>query len=301
MNVLVIGGNRFFGKHLVKLLLEKKCDVTLLNRGNLDDGFGNRVSRLKIDRTDRNALEQGTKGYSWDLIFDQVCYTADQAQVACEILSEKTKRFVVTSSESIYDGETCLKESDFAPASYQFVQAADPNIDYKAAKRQVETIYTTHSSVPLALVRMSLVIGVDDYTARLKWHLDRIMNQVPIYFPNMDARLDFIKSDQAGLAMAKIGMSNHQGPINCSSSGPLKIRDLVEIMETACGKKAVLAASGEQENHSPYGVEHDRYMDTTQLNRIGFAGCEGQEWIRQLIFEIQNERSQSSLETSGVF
>lgn len=33
----VIGGNRFFGKRLVSLLLEQKHDVTILNRGQLLD------------------------------------------------------------------------------------------------------------------------------------------------------------------------------------------------------------------------------------------------------------------------
>lgn len=48
--VLVIGGNRYFGKRLVSHLLERGDDVTLLNRGNLDDGFGDRVRRIKMDR-----------------------------------------------------------------------------------------------------------------------------------------------------------------------------------------------------------------------------------------------------------
>ena len=63
MKVLVIRGNRFFGKRLIQLLLSEKagphggqyvgqyvgqhadgpCEVTILNRGNFDDGFGNQI------------------------------------------------------------------------------------------------------------------------------------------------------------------------------------------------------------------------------------------------------------------
>ncbi|MDC1175392.1 hypothetical protein OAT67_08340 [Bacteriovoracaceae bacterium] len=48
--VLVMGGNHFFGIKLVQVLLDHRHDVTILNRENLDDGFGERVKRIKCDR-----------------------------------------------------------------------------------------------------------------------------------------------------------------------------------------------------------------------------------------------------------
>lgn len=62
MNVLVIGGNRFFGRHLVDLLLKEGIGVTLLNRGNLDDRFGEQIRRLKSDRQDPSALKEAIQG-----------------------------------------------------------------------------------------------------------------------------------------------------------------------------------------------------------------------------------------------
>ncbi|MBK9322335.1 MAG: NAD-dependent epimerase/dehydratase family protein [Bdellovibrionaceae bacterium] len=57
MKVLVIGGNRFFGRHLVEQLLEDGADVTILNRRNLNDRFGYQVQRLKADRQNHSSLK----------------------------------------------------------------------------------------------------------------------------------------------------------------------------------------------------------------------------------------------------
>ena len=50
MHVLVIGGNRFMGVSLVWRLLFAGHRVTVCNRGNLADPFGDRVERVRHDR-----------------------------------------------------------------------------------------------------------------------------------------------------------------------------------------------------------------------------------------------------------
>ena len=55
--VLVLGGTRFFGIHLVKSLLEQGAGVTLATRGLTPDPFGSRVNRIRVDRTDPDAMK----------------------------------------------------------------------------------------------------------------------------------------------------------------------------------------------------------------------------------------------------
>ena len=64
MNVLVIGGNRFMGVGLTWRLLAAGHRVTHFNRGSLADPFGDRIERLRGDRTTpalRNTL--GTRSF----------------------------------------------------------------------------------------------------------------------------------------------------------------------------------------------------------------------------------------------
>ncbi len=46
MKILVLGGTRFFGIHMVKDLISKGHDVTIATRGKTKDEFGDAVSRL---------------------------------------------------------------------------------------------------------------------------------------------------------------------------------------------------------------------------------------------------------------
>lgn len=48
MKALILGGNRFFGMKLANLLITEGFDSTLLNRGNLEDGFGEKVSAASL-------------------------------------------------------------------------------------------------------------------------------------------------------------------------------------------------------------------------------------------------------------
>ena len=52
MKILVLGGTRFFGIHMVNDLIEKGHDVTIATRGNTPDDFGDSVSRIRFERTD---------------------------------------------------------------------------------------------------------------------------------------------------------------------------------------------------------------------------------------------------------
>lgn len=85
-NILVIGGNRFFGKRLIGKLIANGDQVTVLNRGNLDDGFGNKVERIVCDRDDVQKLKSSVQNKNWDIVYDQVCFDAQYMRLYTVIL-----------------------------------------------------------------------------------------------------------------------------------------------------------------------------------------------------------------------
>ena len=79
MNILVLGGTGFFGKHLVWELLHRGHEVTIATRGRTPDDFGDRVRRLIVDRTDARQMEQVFAHKYYDVFYDDLAYCAGRA------------------------------------------------------------------------------------------------------------------------------------------------------------------------------------------------------------------------------
>lgn len=284
--ILIIGGNRFFGLHLAKELIADGHDVTLLNRGNLNDGLGSSVKRLIADRDNELSFKAATENTNWDIVYDQICYTATQAYLAIEIFKNKTKRYIVTSSESVFDYGENQVEENFNPNKYSFNEVADPKTNYQEAKRQVEVVFSSVDCFETVIVRPSLVVGVDDYTGRLKWHLDRVSKKLPLYFPNLEISSDFIRSDQAGLALKIIGLSGHCGPINLTTPGAVTMKKLISFIEDATNQKAIIIKQEAKDASSPYGGSQTKTMNTELLQSLGFNASPSMDWMPGLCSEM---------------
>jgi nucleoside-diphosphate-sugar epimerase len=285
MKALVIGGNRFFGKRLVENLVKDSHDVTVLNRGSQPLISG--TKHISCDRTDSQQLKNKTQGLSYDVIFDQVCMTADDSLAINEILISKTPRYIMVSSQSVYGPQANLKETDYNPYQHPFTTHAKPQEDYAEAKRQAEAVLMQHkSSCLVSTVRLPFVLGLDDYTGRLKFHIKKIFKQEPIYFPNINALFSVIHAQDAAACIQKLGMSKVHGPINFASSEPVKLLDLVHKIETLTGHKAIFAKDGDDKNWSPYGVEASWYMNVEKAQSEGIACHPTWSWLDPLLYSI---------------
>lgn len=49
MKILVLGGTRFFGIHMVKELIKMGHDITIATRGRASDTFGDAVSAISTE------------------------------------------------------------------------------------------------------------------------------------------------------------------------------------------------------------------------------------------------------------
>jgi nucleoside-diphosphate-sugar epimerase len=286
-DILIIGGTRFFGHHLAQLLVEDGHQVTRFHRGpDREVSYIDGVTSLHGDRTDRESLQSALGTQKWDIVFDQVCYTAPQAKLACEVFRGRTDRYIVTSSQSVYDYGEEQPESNFDAQNYPCLELVDEASNYQEAKRKMESIFSRQNEFAVAIARPSLVLGVDDYTQRLRWHLERIRNGLPIYFPNLQIRTDFITARQAGLALMLIGLSNIGGPVNVTTPGSIEMTAFLSMCERAVGGSVVLAKRESSDDHSPYGGDLTKTMTTKKLQSLGFNAAASIEWLPELISEI---------------
>lgn len=270
-SALILGGTQFFGKNLVQILLENEVKVTIATRGKTPDPFGDQVERLVISREDRASLEKAFQGQNWDIVYDQTCYSSQEALDTLEILDGKIGKYIFTSSQAVYEFGNMRKESEFDPYTFQPLlknRSEYPGIlGYQEAKRAAEAILFQQAKVPVVAVRFPLVVGKDDYTNRLKFHVDKVLQEEPLGIPDPSLRFGFIDSREAARFLYEVGKSSFDGPINPASKGDISLGELVAKIEKASGKKAILS---EDTNLSPYAFGGAFSIDTQLATSLGF-------------------------------
>ena len=283
-HILVIGGNRFFGKRLIEKLLKQGDQVTVLNRGQLDDGFGDRITRIVCDRDDVEKLKKSVQHNTWNLVYDQVCYDGHQAKAACEFFSQITEKYIFTSTQSVYAYGENLSEGVYSPKIHKYDKTLLASEDYGEAKRQCEAVFFSQNQMPIIAVRFPMVVGPDDYTERLKFYVDKIKNSESVYFPNTDARMSLIHSDDAAEGLLFLGNSTFTGSINLASREPLRIKDLIATIEHEVGHKAIVQNTPKNSDEkSPYGLPQDWFMNMNLANSIGFTAKPIQSWLADVV------------------
>lgn len=290
MKVLVLGGNRFFGKKLVRKLIERGDRVTVLNRGSRPDDFGEHVTRIRCDRKDAKDLRLAVGSDDWDVVYDQVCYDADTAETAVKIFSGKVGHYIFTSTRSVYDYGSDMREESFDPYTFKFSKRETYDSNYGVAKRQAEWAFFQDKSFPAVAVRFPIVLGTDDYTGRLEFHIERVAAQRPIYFPNPTALTNYIHSDDAAKVLLELGAMNVRGPVNACSPDTISIEGTMKLIEDELQAHTVYANNPREGDPSPFGIEAHCYVNTDKLQKLGIKPRSLGEWLPKLIRDLSPGR-----------
>ncbi|MDO7904847.1 NAD-dependent epimerase/dehydratase family protein [Paenibacillus sp. JX-17] len=290
-NILIMGGTRFFGKNLVERLLEKPdVQVTIATRGRTPDPFGDRVQRLQLDRTQENSLIEAARTQKlWDVVYDNICYSPDEAMASVRVFEGRVKHYIVTSSHSVYDPqEDPLVEEAFDPYTYPIQTGSTADFTYQEGKRQTEAILFQKANFPVSAVRFPIVLGIDDYTERLHFHINHVRQQQPIGVPNRDAQISFIRSDEAADFLLWLGDREAMGPVNASLTGSLSPGQIIAMIERAFGQQAIIRDSTDDKDMSPFGVPDTWVQDPSKAQHAGFGFLQLEQWMPVLIRDIRN-------------
>ena len=99
MRLLILGGTRFLGHHLVTTALAHQHEVTLFNRGQHSSVAFPDVETIYGDRHHDLALLQGRQ---WDAVIDTCGYLPRSVRASAEVLADSVDRYVFISSVSVY-------------------------------------------------------------------------------------------------------------------------------------------------------------------------------------------------------
>lgn len=167
MHLLILGGTRFVGRHIVLAALARGHHVTTFTRGRTPDELPPEVERLHGDRTqDLSAL----LGRQWDACVDVSGYLPRVVRASAEALRDAVGRYLFISTVSVYEasGVGSLTEES------ALIELADPESEdiqahYGGLKvlceRAVEAVYGARATI----LRPHIVAGPFDPTGRYSY------------------------------------------------------------------------------------------------------------------------------------
>ena len=291
MNILIIGGTRYFGIPMTIDLINKGHDITIATRGNNKDNFGKNVSRIIFDRCDESSIIKTLKGQHYDIIIDKIAYSSnDVKRILDNVLCEK---YILMSTSAVYTNiHKKTAESDFSADKYPF-RWCEREENYAEIKRQAECAVTQkYPEQKYIAVRYPVVIGENDYTKRLLFYVECVINGTPMYIDDLDSRISFIYENDAGLFLSHIADKDTAGALNACSDGDISILEIIDHIEKITGKKAILSADGKP---APYnGYPAYATLDTSKAKQLQFSFSDIKEkiycTIDNYVYTILNKR-----------
>lgn len=279
MEILVLGGTRYFGKHMVRFLLEKGHTITIATRGQANDPFGSTVNRIIIERTDPERLREALRGKRYDVVCDSLAYSSNDVKYLLDAV--RCDRYVMVSSTAVYNKHIDTREEEFDSGKEELVWCSRGDFPYDETKRQAENaLWQTYPAVPAVAVRFPFVVGEDDYTNRLRFYVDCVRNGTPVSIDNPDSQMAFVRSDEAGAFLAFLAENSFCGAVNGSSEGTISVAEILAYIKSRTGKKAILSPDGEE---APYNGEKDYSINVDRAGRLDFRFTPLKAWIYDLL------------------
>ena len=137
MNILVIGGTRFFGIHMVNELLTAGHDVTIATRGKASDSFGDKVKRIFLERTKEESVREALSGTHYDVVIDKIAYCSNDIKYVMDVID--CDKYIYMSSTSVYNPKHInTVEADFDGIENELIWCDRKSFPYEQIKRQAE-------------------------------------------------------------------------------------------------------------------------------------------------------------------
>jgi len=241
--VLVIGGTLFIGRALVRRLLARGDDVTILHRRQTTP-FGGRVGEIHCDRNDTEGMRRELSGERFDVVYDNVYdwergTTAEQVMAAARACAQGLTRYVYMSSVAAY-GEGLERDEDSPLAGPDHLETYVRN---KAdAERALLGLHSS-SGFPAVTLRPPFIYGPENPFYREAFFWDRLLAGRPIIMPGDGSRLmQFVHVDDlAGAAILAAESDEAPGKAyNVAHENAVTQEELVRAMAEAAGRETEL-------------------------------------------------------------
>jgi len=249
MRLLIIGGSRFLGRHLVTASLARDHEVTVFNRGQSSSDNPGGVETIRGDRnTDLAKLE----GRRWDAVIDTCGLFPRPVAAAAQTLSTSINSYVFISSQSVYADVSAKDVDEDSPlktlTDIQLQKARELESSGQTSAAAVGDLYgglkvlcerAAEAVMPgrVLNLRPGLIVGPYDYTDRFTYWVARVAQGGEVLAPGRpDYAVQFIDARDLADWIVSMIEKKQSGIYNANGvPGKLTMQDFLEAAKAASG------------------------------------------------------------------
>jgi len=239
MDLLILGGTGFLGRHLVEAALADGHRPTLFNRGLSEPGLFPEIEKIEGDREgDLSPLS----GRRWDAVIDTCGYMPRVVRASAGLLAGAVDHYTFVSSISVYSDDIEPGADEEAPVR----ELSDPTVEevtgetYGGLKVLCEQAAEEEMPGRVLNVRPCLISGPHDPTDRFTYWPRRISAGGEVLVPDHPERnVQYI--DVRDLASWIVKMSGERQTGTYNATGPayeLQMGRMLEECEAVSGTDA---------------------------------------------------------------
>ena len=246
MKLLVLGGTKFLGRHLVASALARGDEVTLFNRGQTNPDIFPEAERL---RGRRDGGLEALRGRRWDAVVDTSGYVPRVVGASAELLADAVEFYVFTSSMSVYADarEPNDEGSPLAALADESVEEVTGET-YGALKALCERAVEELMPGRVLVARAGLIVGPFDPTGRFTYWTARVARGGEVLAPApRERQVQFIDARDLSEWILRMADARAGGVFNaCGPDYTLTMGRFLEGCREATGSDARFTWVGEQ-------------------------------------------------------
>lgn len=239
MKILIIGGTRFLGRHLVDSALARGHEVTLFNRGKSNPDLFLNIETILGDR--EHDLEK-LSGREWDAGIDTCGYFPRIVRLSAQSLEKSVGRYVFISSISVYASFSKIGIDENDPVgkiedeTFEEITGESYGPLKALCEKAVQEIYQDRALI----IRPGLIVGPNDPTDRFTYWPVRVARGGEVLAPQEpDVPIQIVDVRDLAEFIIKLIEENASGVYN--ATGPdyeLTFGKLLEVSKQVSNSDA---------------------------------------------------------------
>ncbi len=241
MKLLVLGGTRFLGRHVVDAALARRFEVTIFTRGRTPVPWRTTVECRAGNRDP--GIAPGLRALSdgdWDMVIDTSGYLPRCVSASAHLLEERAAHYLFVSSLSVYADGGVAGQDESAPVA-RLADSANEDIaaHYGELKAACELEVVETFAERATIVRPGLIVGPHDPTDRFGYWVARFRHPESLGGRGVDAvvpappsrAVQFIDARDLADWMVDLAAARIAGTFNaCSPPGRWTFGSLVDAL-----------------------------------------------------------------------